>query len=63
MAMELLEGDDLRALIERGRDIPLADRVRILAQICEGLGLRALARRRAPRHQARQHPGHRRRAR
>ena len=38
MAMELLEGDDLRWLIEERVDIPLADRVRILAQICDGLG-------------------------
>ena len=38
MAMELLEGDDLRELIEQGRGIPLADRVRVLAQICDGLG-------------------------
>jgi serine/threonine protein kinase len=37
MAMELLEGEDLRALIERPREVPLADRVRILAQIAEGL--------------------------
>jgi len=38
MAMELLEGDDLRALQERQVEVPLADRVRILAQICDGLG-------------------------
>jgi serine/threonine-protein kinase len=38
MAMELLEGDDLRALLERQVNLPLADRVRILAQICDGLG-------------------------
>jgi serine/threonine-protein kinase len=38
MAMELLEGDDLRALIERQVDIPLADRVRILGEISAGLG-------------------------
>src|SRR5262249_47746989 len=38
MAMELLEGDDVRALLERGTDIPLADRVYLLAQICDGLG-------------------------
>ena len=38
MAMELLEGDDLRTLLERQLDLPLADRVRILAQICDGLG-------------------------
>jgi serine/threonine-protein kinase len=37
MAMELLEGQDLRALIDRAATIPLADRVRILAQISEGL--------------------------
>jgi len=38
MAMELLEGEDLRSLIEGGVEIPLVDRVRILAQICAGLG-------------------------
>ena len=38
MAMELLEGDDLRSLIDARADIPLADRVRILKQICDGLG-------------------------
>ena len=38
MAMELLEGEDLRSLIESRAEIPLADRVRILMQICEGLG-------------------------
>src|SRR5258708_28398706 len=38
MAMELLEADDRRALIERQVEIPLADRVRVMGQICEGLG-------------------------
>jgi len=38
MAMELLEGEDLRALIERHAPIPLADKVRVLAQIAQGLG-------------------------
>ena len=38
MAMELLEGQDLRALISRAGEIPLPDRVRILAQVAEGLG-------------------------
>lgn len=38
MAMELLEGEDLRTLIDRAGEIPLPDRVRILAQIAEGLG-------------------------
>jgi serine/threonine-protein kinase len=37
MAMELLEGDDLRKLMERKVEIPLADRVRIMLQIAEGL--------------------------
>jgi serine/threonine-protein kinase len=37
MAMELLEGDDLRRLIEQRVVIPLADRVRVLLQIAEGL--------------------------
>jgi len=38
MAMELLEGDDLRRLIEHRGDIPLADRVRVLGDIAAGLG-------------------------
>ena len=37
MAMELLEGDDLRALIERRENIPLPERLSILIQICQGL--------------------------
>jgi serine/threonine protein kinase len=37
MAMELLEGHDLRSLIEKRANIALADRVRILLQICAGL--------------------------
>jgi eukaryotic-like serine/threonine-protein kinase len=37
MAMELLDGDDLRSLIERQIDVPVADRVNVLAQISEGL--------------------------
>lgn len=38
MAMELLEGEDLRSLVERRVDVPLADRVRIALEICAGLG-------------------------
>src|SRR5579862_4971037 len=38
MAMELLDGEDLRALIEDFADLPLADKVFLLLQICEGLG-------------------------
>src|SRR6185295_6663435 len=38
MAMELLEGNDVRFLIEDRVQIPLADKVRILVQICDGVG-------------------------
>jgi serine/threonine-protein kinase len=38
MAMELLEGDVMRTLIEQQVEIPLPERLRILAQICDGLG-------------------------
>src|SRR5262245_39348050 len=37
MAMELLEGDDLRRLVEKKAEMALADRVRLLAQIASGL--------------------------
>jgi serine/threonine protein kinase len=37
MAMELLEGDDLRSILERKVPISLPDRVRILQKICEGV--------------------------
>jgi Protein kinase domain len=36
--MELLDGDDLRALIDKQVEVALVDRVRILAEICQGLG-------------------------
>jgi eukaryotic-like serine/threonine-protein kinase len=38
MAMELLEGEDLRSLIEKRVDIPLVDRVRLLVQISDAVG-------------------------
>jgi serine/threonine-protein kinase len=38
MAMELLEGEDLRSLIETQATIALAERVRILFDICAGVG-------------------------
>jgi hypothetical protein len=37
MAMELLDGDDLRKLIEYRAAIPLADRVRVMVDIAEGI--------------------------
>ncbi len=38
MAMELLEGEDLRSLIETQANVALAERVRILLDICAGVG-------------------------
>jgi serine/threonine protein kinase len=38
MAMELLDGDNLRSMIEDLGNITLADKVGLLLQICEGLG-------------------------
>jgi len=38
MAMELLDGENLRAVIEKGGQISLPERVRILGEICEGVG-------------------------
>lgn len=38
MAMELLEGKDLRAVIEQQADLPLGDRLRMLIEIASGLG-------------------------
>ena len=36
MAMELLDGDDLRRLIEVATEIPLTERLRIFAEACDG---------------------------
>jgi tetratricopeptide (TPR) repeat protein len=38
MAMELLEGDDLRNLIQQRADLPIADRVLVMLQIADGVG-------------------------
>jgi hypothetical protein len=38
MAMELLEGSDLRSMIEKGADVSLLDRIRIMIEIGHGLG-------------------------
>jgi serine/threonine-protein kinase len=37
IAMELIEGDDLRTLIEKRVPLPIVERVRIFMQICAGL--------------------------
>ena len=36
MAMELLDGDDLRRLIEESVEIPITEKLRIFAEACEG---------------------------
>ncbi|MEO8359541.1 MAG: serine/threonine-protein kinase [Vicinamibacteria bacterium] len=36
MAMELLDGEDLRRLIEVSADIPITERLRIFAEACDG---------------------------
>src|SRR5262245_47200951 len=36
MAMELLEGEDLRQLSDSRADIPIFERLRLFAEICEG---------------------------
>jgi serine/threonine-protein kinase len=38
MAMELLEGEDLRSLIAARAPVSLAEKVRIMAEICDGVG-------------------------
>ncbi len=38
MAMELFEGEDLRSLIDSRAAVSLLDRVRIIGEICEGVG-------------------------
>ena len=56
MAMELLDGVDLKHALSSGRKMTLDEKLAVVEQICEGLGLRPLARHRPPRPQARQHP-------
>jgi serine/threonine-protein kinase len=36
MAMELLDGEDLRRLIEVSADLPITERLRVFAEACEG---------------------------
>jgi serine/threonine protein kinase len=38
LAMELVEGEDLRALIERRAALTIEDRARIMIEVCDGLG-------------------------
>jgi formylglycine-generating enzyme required for sulfatase activity len=37
IVMELLDGEELRALIAQGRDLTLEDRLGIMVQVCDGL--------------------------
>ena len=38
MAMELLEGADLKNMIRKSNPLPLSEKLRIMEQICEGVG-------------------------
>jgi serine/threonine protein kinase len=38
MAMELLEGTDLKDLIQQGKSLSLSDKLRLMEQICDGVG-------------------------
>ena len=53
--MPFVEGETLRARLERERQLPVADAVRIATRSRGRAGVRARARRRPPRHQAREH--------
>ena len=57
MAMEFLEGDELRSLIAEGRPLPVTQAISHRGAGRRRPGLRARARHRAPRHQAGQHHG------
>ena len=56
IVMELLEGHDLRELIEKGRVTELDDKLMLMAQILDGLAFAHSKRPRPPRPQAGQHP-------
>jgi serine/threonine protein kinase len=38
MAMELLEGTDLKDLIQQGKSLSLSEKLRLMEQICDGVG-------------------------
>ena len=56
MAMELLEGDDLKDLIGRHTPMTLEQKLGLMEQICDGLAFAHAPGRRAPRPEAGQHP-------
>ena len=57
LVMEYVDGVPITDYCARAR-LPLDDRLRLFQRVCAAVQLRAPARRRAPRSQARQHPGH-----
>src|SRR5437773_5168107 len=57
--MPYVEGESLRARLERERQLSVADALRIAREAAEALDLRAPARRDPPRREAREHPPHR----
>ncbi len=61
IAMEMLPGADLEALLRSGEALLLAEKLDVVIQVCAGPRLRPRAPDRPPRHQAQQHPPPRRR--
>ena len=61
IAMEMLPGVDLEALLRSGEELLLAEKLDIVIQVGRGPRLRPRAQDRPPRHQAQQHPAPRRR--
>ena len=61
--MPFVDGESLRDRLNREKQLPVADAVRIATEVAARARLRAPARRHSPRHQAREHPAARRPAR
>ena len=57
--MPYVEGESLRDRLRREVQLPVDEAVRIAREVAEALDYAHRARRRAPRHQAREHPAHR----
>ena len=55
--MPFVEGETLRDRLNREKQLPVPDAIRIAGEVASRPGLRPPAGRRPPRHQAREHPG------